>query len=260
MSALELVLLPTAFRYENAERYHAQDPSSDDTKAPPSSITSTPLPAPPTTPSTKDLLSHPIILLSSLYFLAYVGTETAISGWIVSFMSRSRHASPYLSSLSSSAFWGGQAAGRLSLGFVSDKLGVRRANVVYLCIAITVQSILAAFTGLPASIAVGLVGIVGFSMGPLYPGGVVLLTQLLPRRLHVAAVSFVGSLGQVGAAVLPFAIGAVVQGVGIGVFMYVIVGLLGLSLGLWFVFLGLKAKEAVGIQDEEEEEADGEEY
>lgn len=264
MSALELIILPTAFRNETAARYHAQDSlntNSADWKLPPhlptDSTSALSTPPPPTSPSTKDLLSHQIIPLSSVYFLAYVGTETAISGWIVSFMSRSRHASPYLSSLSSSGFWAGQAAGRLCLGVVSDNLGVRKANVLYLAIAIAVQLVLAVFVFLPPPFSVGLVAIVGFAMGPLYPGGIVLLTQLLPRRLHVAAVSFVGSVGQVGAAMLPFAIGALVQGAGIGVFMFVVAALLALTAGLWLVFAGVRDVKSVrSVQEDGDDEVE----
>jgi len=156
-------------------------------------------------------------------------------------MSRSRHASPFLSALSSSFFWGGMVLGRMGLGLVSERLGVRTANIGYLVAAIALQLILALGT-LPPAVCVALVACVGFLMGPLYPGGVVLLTQLVPRGLHVAVVSFVGSVGQVGGAVFPFLIGALVERVGIEVFLYVLVVLLTGALGVWLVFARLKVE------------------
>ena len=72
------------------------------------------------------------------------------------------------------------------------------------------------------------------------------------RGLHVAAVSFVGSLGQVGAAVLPFAIGAAVQGMGIGGFMYVVVVLLGICVGLWVVFARVKGVKVKAVRGEDD--------
>jgi fucose permease len=77
-------------------------------------------------------------------------------------------------------------------------------------------------------------------MGPLFPSGVVVLTRLLPGELHIAAVSFVASLGQVGAAFLPFAIGAVVQSLGIGVFRYAILVETVLALEVWILFSKLR--------------------
>jgi len=245
-----LVLLPIAFRYEDAARYHAQDnlQHDDTTKdisplpSPSRPDSSDPIEAPSPLPSnTRAIFSHTATYLSALYCLLYVGTETAISGWIVSYMSRSRHASPFLSALSSSFFWGGMVLGRMGLGLVSERLGVRTANIGYLVAAIALQVILALGT-LPPAVCVALVACVGFLMGPLYPGGVVLLTQLVPRGLHVAVVSFVGSVGQVGGAVFPFLIGALVERVGIEVFLYVLVVLLTGALAVWLVFARLKVE------------------
>jgi fucose permease len=249
-----LVLLPVAFRYEDAARYHAQDHQQhDDTSkdvSPPSSPPESPshLESPdpiealsPLPSNTRAIFSHTATYLSALYCLLYVGTETAISGWIVTYMSRSRHASPFLSALSSSFFWGGMVLGRVALGLVSERLGVWIANVGYLLAAITLQLILALGT-LPPAVCVALVACVGFLMGPLYPGGVVLLTQLVPRGLHVAVVSFVGSVGQAGGALFPFLIGAMVERVGIEVFQYVLVVLLTGALGVWLVFARLKVE------------------
>jgi len=184
------------------------------------------------------MLKYPALYLSSLYFLTYCGIETAISGWIVSFTLRYLHASPYLASLSSSGFWSGMAAGRLLLGHSTDRIGVRRAATIYLLLAIAVQ-VAFAFIKVPVG-AVVLMTLLGVFMGPLFPSGVVVLTRLLPADLHVRAVSFVASLGQVGGAALPFGIGAFVESAGIGVFRWVILLFTGVSLVVWAVFVTLK--------------------
>ena len=82
-------------------------------------------------------------------------------------------------------------------------------------------------------------------MGPLFPSGIVVLTRLLPKELHVAAVSLVASLGQVGGAALPFAIGALVHDHGIGVFRWVILIFTSVSLLIWIAFARLGRKSAV---------------
>ena len=176
--------------------------------------------------------------LCAAYFLTYVGVETSISGWVVSFMLRERHASDYIAGLSSSGYWIGMAVGRLILGFATDKMGVRRATVFYFLCAIVLEALFAAFSSLPASVI--LMNMLGFVMGPLFPSGVVVLTRLLPAELHVAAVSFVASLGQVGGAFLPFAIGAVVQGLGIGFFRFAILVETMLALLVWVAFAKLR--------------------
>lgn len=187
---------------------------------------------------TKAALRFPATWWCAAYFLAYVGVETATSGWVVSFMLRSRSATPYLAGLSSSGFWAGMAIGRLVLGPLTDRIGVRKATVLYFAIAVIVEIL---FAILPyASISVVLMVILGFLMGPLFPSGVIVLTQLLPKELHIAAVSFVASLGQIGGALLPFGIGAVVEGLGIGVFCYAILVQSILAMLLWIAFSRLR--------------------
>jgi fucose permease len=182
--------------------------------------------------------------LCALYFLTYVGTETAISGWVVSFMLRNRDATPYEASLASSGFWIGMAIGRLLLGFGTDRIGVRRATVLYFLFAGVLEVLFAVLSSPIASVV--LMTLLGFVMGPLFPSGVVVLTRLLPGELHIAAVSFVSSLGQVGGAFLPFAIGAVVQSLGIGVFRYAILLQTVLSLGVWLAFARVRTTVSSG--------------
>jgi fucose permease len=192
--------------------------------------------------------------LIALYCLLYVGTEAAISGWIVPFMIRHRHTTPSLASMASSGFWGGMAAGRFSLGIVTDKLGVGRANTIYFLIALAFQ-VAFAFSRLPIA-SIVLMTLMGFSMGPMYASGVVVLTRLLPSELHVAAVSFNGSAGQVGAALLPFGIGAFIQGLGIGVFPFAVIILFVLALLSW-IPVSQQRPTVVARSSGEEYETDG---
>ncbi|KAJ4416817.1 hypothetical protein N0V82_006546 [Gnomoniopsis sp. IMI 355080] len=191
----------------------------------------------------KGLLHYRATWICAAYFLAYVGTEAAISGWIVTFMQRVRHASPYLASLSSTGFWLGMAAGRLALGPVTDRFHVRSATTAYLLIAITLQAGLAGVGvgagGVAAAAAIlstVLITAIGFFLGPLFPSGIVVLARALPRHLHVGAVSFVASVGQLGAALLPFLLGSLSQWLGIRVFQGFILAMLVGTLLIWCSF------------------------
>lgn len=233
VSALELIFLTTAFRYEDAARYR-QSKSHIVLEQSGS--------------SSKQIFRHAATWFAAAYFLTYVGIETAISGWVVSFMMRYRHASVYMASLSSSGFWGGMAVGRLTLGYVTDRIGVRRAATIYLSCAIGLLLLFALISSPNMSIAT--MSFAGFVMGPLFPSGVVVLSELLPRELHVAAVSFVASVGQIGGAALPFGIGAVVQGLGIGVFRWVILIFACIAICAWVVFSQLKPRSMTRRQIE----------
>ncbi|KAH6614874.1 MFS transporter-like protein [Boeremia exigua] len=227
LSVVDAVALSAAFWNETASAYRQMHQSErTDNKA-----------------HAQATFKFPATWWCAAYCLADVGVETAISGWVVSFMLRSRSATPYLAGLSSSGYWAGMAVGRLVLGPLTDNIGVRKATVMYFAIALIVQML---FAVLPyVSTSVMLMVALGFLMGPLFPSGVIVLTQLLPKELHVAAVSFVASLGQVGGALLPFGIGAVVEGLGIGVFRYAILLQSGIAMMLWVGFARLRPAASI---------------
>lgn len=227
---LQAVVMLWVFRFEDGERYRealavSKRPAEVDRSSE----------APPLAGHAGGgALRHAVTWICAAYFLVYVGTEAAISGWVVTFMLRARHASTYVASLSSTGFWIGMAAGRLLLGLVTDKVGVRSAATVYVVIAIVAQAVVAAVD--VAAVTIVAVIAVGFFLGPLFPSGVVVLARLLPKDLHVNAVSFVASVGQLGAAFGPFAMGAMVQLLGIRTFQVFILALLVVALLIWLTF------------------------
>jgi fucose permease len=77
------------------------------------------------------------------------------------------------------------------------------------------------------------VALQGFFLGPLFPAAVVAATKLLPRHLHVSSIGFAAALGGTGAAIFPFAVGAIAQAKGVGVLQPFALGLLGAILAVW---------------------------
>lgn len=73
----------------------------------------------------------------------------------------------------------------------------------------------------------------GFFLGPMFPAAVVAATKLLPRHLHVSSIGFAAALGGAGAAVFPFAVGALAQAKGVQVLQPFILALLGAILCVW---------------------------
>ncbi len=73
----------------------------------------------------------------------------------------------------------------------------------------------------------------GFFLGPIFPGAVVVATQLLPKHLHVSAIGFAAAFGGGGAAALPFAVGAIAQSKGVQVLQPIVLSILVVILGLW---------------------------
>ncbi len=77
------------------------------------------------------------------------------------------------------------------------------------------------------------VALIGFFIGPLFPAGVVAATKLLPREMHVAAIGFAAAVGGGGAALLPFAVGAIAQARGVQTLQPIVLALLVVLLAIW---------------------------
>ena len=114
-------------------------------------------------------------------------------------MMRIRHGQPFASGMTATGFWLGLTIGRVSLGFVTPRIGERLAVSIYLLVAMVCELI---FWLVPqfvvSAVALALIGV---SIGPLFPAGIVAATKLLPQELHVAAVGFSAAIGGGGAAV-----------------------------------------------------------
>jgi len=194
--------------------------------------------------------------LCALFLLGYVGAEVALGGWIVTFMINVRKAAPFASGMTATGFWLGITVGRVVLGFVTPRLGDKLAISVnvYHC---RVQSIAdQSQIYLPIAMALELlfwlvpqfyvsavaVALQGFFLGPLFPAAIVVATRLLPRHLHVAAVGFAAAVGGGGAAIFPFAVGAIAQVKGVKVLQPIILGLFACILGLWLMLPRMSKK------------------
>lgn len=158
----------------------------------------------------------------------------SITGWIVVYMTRTRRTSLVVGGLFSSLFNLGMGVGRLVLGFLTDRLGVRRAVTLYLVLALGFQALFTVVWRPPVSAAA--ICLLGLVLGPMYPSGITMLVSFLPRSLHVQAVASVALLGQVGGAVMPFGQGLVAETLGIQSYPYIVFSQLGTLLVVWRCF------------------------
>ncbi|KAI1334318.1 major facilitator superfamily domain-containing protein [Xylariaceae sp. FL0016] len=198
-------------------------------------------------------LRHAVTWICGAYFLSYVGSEASINGWIVTFMRRVRHAEPYLASLSTCFFWSGITLGRLTLGYATDRIGVRLATALYIVAAILLQAAFAFITG-PVASTVSIL-LIGYFFGPLFPSGLVMLVQSLDRALHVRAVAIAVTFGQIGGALIPSALGALSELIGMKVFQVVIFAWLIITLLLWISFPKIAPQETRASGEQRQSES-----
>jgi fucose permease len=133
-------------------------------------------------------------------------------------------------------FWLGLTFGRVVLGFVTGKVGEKFAIAIYLVICMGLEL---CFWLIPNFMASAIFAAwLGFFLGPLFPAAIVVATRLLPRRLHVSAIGFAAAFGGGGAAVLPFAVGAIAQVKGVQVLQPIVLALLAMIFALWCLLPG----------------------
>ncbi|CEL02309.1 hypothetical protein ASPCAL03480 [Aspergillus calidoustus] len=186
--------------------------------------------------------------LLAFFLLIYVGQEVAIGGWVVTFLMRVRDGGDFASGMGATGYWLGITFGRVVLGFITPKIGEKTAIVIYNILAIVFALIFWLVPNFYASVIA--VSIQGFFLGPMFPGAVVVATRLLPRSMHVSAIGFAAAFGASGAAVLPFAVGAIAQAKGVEVLQPFIVGL---GAGITLLWCALPRMPKRGVESEDEE-------
>jgi len=199
LAALEGILATTAFWHATAKVYRARHHSSTGGSR----------------TTTRQVLREPIVWLVALFLLGYVGAEVSLGGWIVSFMLHVRQAEAFDAGMTVTGFWLGLTVGRVILGFVTGRIGEKLAISGYLLLSIALQLL---YWLVPSFIASAIfVALLGFFLGPLFPAAIVAATKLLPSDYHVSAIGFAAAFGGGGAAIFPFAVGAIAQGHGVQV-------------------------------------------
>ncbi|KAH7414332.1 major facilitator superfamily domain-containing protein [Phaeosphaeria sp. MPI-PUGE-AT-0046c] len=219
MAAIEVVTSITAFWSATGAVFRAENPRTSGTKD---------------NRMKEALVRLPharVTWICAMFLLGYVGIEVALGGWIVKFMLEVRDGGDFASGMTATGFWMGITVGRIVLGFVTPKLGEKMAIAIYLPLTMALELV---FWLVPQFyVSAVAVSLQGFFLGPLFPAAIVAATKLLPRHLHVSAIGFAAAFGGSGAAIFPFAVGAIAQAKGVQVLQPVILALLGVILGLW---------------------------
>jgi fucose permease len=113
-------------------------------------------------------------------------------------MIRVRGANPFASGMTATGFWLGITLGRVSLGFLTPRLGERLAVCIYLALGLGLELL---FWLVPNFVVSAIaVAILGFFLGPMFPAAIVVTAKLLPKHLHVGAIGFSAAFGGGGAA------------------------------------------------------------
>ncbi len=174
-----------------------------------------------------------IVWLAAIFLLVYVGTEISLGNWSYSFLTEERHGATLISGWTVSGYWFGLMMGRLMLGRVAQRIGDKR--LIELCLAGIIIALLLIWL-FPFAVvsALGLC-LAGFSLGPIFPTTIALLSKRLSTRLLATAVGFAASLGSMGGSLLPWLAGNLAQHIGLWSLLPYVIVLAIIQVGIWFV-------------------------
>lgn len=141
-------------------------------------------------------------------FLIYGGLEISAGQWTYTVLTQGRAVDAVRAGEFVTAYWSCLFAGRVLLGFV-----VRRAgNVRLLRVAVPSAMLGAcafAVSGAPPALSAAGLGLLGFSLAPIFPGLMAETPRRLGHELAAHAVGFQVSAATVGVALIPNLAGAI---------------------------------------------------
>jgi fucose permease len=147
-----------------------------------------------------------VFLLFSLVLFLYVGAETAVAGWVATYVHRLSELSVERASLFVSVFWLSVVAGR---GLVVLLLRMMAERVVLLGgLAMALAGVAALLFPHAAGVALVAVVVAGLGFAPLFP---LLVARMLARVGRTRHAGWIFAICASGGAVVPWITGAVSQ-------------------------------------------------
>jgi fucose permease len=178
-------------------------------------------------------LRQRVVWLAALFLLFYVGAEVSLGSWSFSFLTQERHGQTLFSGWTVSGYWVGLTLGRLLLGRVAQRIGNRR--LIEVCLAGVVVGMLLVWFIPQLAVTALVLCLTGFSLGPIFPTTIALMSDTVPSRLLSSAIGFLASLGNMGGALLPWIAGNLAQHFGLWTLLPYVIVLTAIMLLLWMI-------------------------
>lgn len=186
-------------------------------------------------------LQNPVVLLTGLLLMIYVGIEACIGNWAYTVQSVARQTPELIAGYSVSAYWLGLTLGRFILGYFLQRLGAVRT--ITMSLSLLMIGLLAWWQLPDQWISLPLIG---FALAAIFPATIWLIPQRLPDALVPAAVSFATSVASFGAALIPTGAGwfAMVGGLEIIPMLMLPLAILMIGLHCWLVQHSVKGSNS----------------
>jgi fucose permease len=172
-----------------------------------------------------------VVWIAALFLLFYTGAEVSTGSWTYSFLTEAQHNMPLIAGWMVSGFWLGLTLGRIVLGHVAERVG--HVRLIQGCLVGVMIGVLITWL-LPTLVtdALGLF-LIGFSLGPIFPTVIAMMSTLVSARILPGAIGFLASFANIGAALFSWTAGNLAQQVGLWSLWPLQVALVVCMVGLW---------------------------
>lgn len=172
-------------------------------------------------------LKTPIVLMSGLLLLIYVGVEASVGNWAYSVQVIDRNTPQVLAGYSVSAYWLGLTVGRMGMQQMIARVGAIRTLDYSFTLMILGFAIWSLLPNQLWSLT-----LIGLGLGTIFPTVILLTPKRVPAALVPAAIGFLTSSASLGAATIPTAVGWIASRMNLG-----IIPVLMLPLAVLMIFL-----------------------
>lgn len=174
-----------------------------------------------------------LVWLAALFLLAYVGAEVSLGTWSYSLLTEDRHGAALLSGWTVSGYWMGLTVGRIVLGRIAERAGA--ARLIQWCLVGVAAGVALVWAAPNLGIAAVGLWLTGFSLGPIFPSTIAVISERVAGRLQQSAIGFAASLGSLGAAFFPWLAGTLAQRAGLWTLLPFVGALALVMFALWLV-------------------------
>jgi fucose permease len=182
-------------------------------------------------------LKVPLVWLMAAFLLAYVGVEMTLGLWSYSFLTEVQHYTPILAGALVSGYWLGLTLGRLVLAKLAERFKLGDQFFLLACIGGTLAGFALLWLTTNAVVITFSLWFIGFSLGPIYPTTLAVISKLLPARFLSNSIAFVTSLSILGVAIFPAIAGSLAEAFGLTSMLPYLFVLSLLMLVLWLPML-----------------------
>ncbi len=183
--------------------------------------------------SLSETLRQPRVWLSLLMFFLYTGAEVSLGTWAYTLLTESRGILPETAGLWAGSYWAMFTVGRVIAGLYAKRVGVN---------TLVLSSLGGALLGAvllwwnPATVVnLAGVGLVGFSIAPIFPGLVSGTSQRVEPRFAANTIGMQMAAAGLGAASIPSLVGVLARRISLEVIPVCLAALFAALIGLYLL-------------------------